>query len=712
MKRFLLLSVLIFMSTLLFAQNYPEVSIKDVNFVDRDSLLFYGGLNSEPVPPLVNDTVIVTGIVMNPAHRGGNPDSSYILHAGAPASVYFQDLNETEWSGVLLRDLAGSPEFAILDTGMILKVKAKVTEYITTTELDLISFEAADIIGFADRPKPVLLTLDSLFEKGTNKPNFLAEKWEGVYVEFRNLITTEQNVVGSGTFKVFDENNITMVVYNKSNYIRNGFKAPIPGTTIKRIRGFIETRTGGNYGWFMLNPIYKSDIEYGAITPPSISNVSRNIGVAKFNETVRLTATITDPDNTAEVKEVKLIYSYNDSALDSLDMTLSDAAAGTWTVDFPVYSDSTIVKYYIKAKDASNAMSFSPTSYKTSPYFYLVLNRDIKIADVQYSPFGSGFSSLNNYSVTVSGVVTADTSDIEGDGGSIGPQIYIQDGNSPWSAIQIFGTEADPLKRGDKVSVTGLVNENFGVTRIGNLDSGVKVTKIASGVELPAPVLIKTKDIGTSIDGNIAAEKYEGMLVKVMDVTVVRENADGNAGPDQGSGGNRNYGEISVQDDSGSPMRLETQDGTHDYHNFWVTSLENQPTRIIKDSKFNEIDGILFYSFSNYKLVPRKNDDFKGYTDVCEDCDNLLPSSYSINQNYPNPFNPSTKISYSIKENGMVNLTIYNILGQQVMTLVNEVQSAGVHSVQFNASSLSSGMYLYKISVNDFYAVKKMMLVK
>ncbi|MBU1098318.1 MAG: T9SS type A sorting domain-containing protein [Bacteroidetes bacterium] len=709
MKRFLLLSVLIFMSTLLFAQNYPEVSIKDINFAPADSLIYYGGLNGEPMPSFVGDTVVVTGVVMNSPYFGAKPDSGLALRAGFPA-CYLQDTSNPEWGGILLRDPTASKDFAILDSGMIIKVKGVVLEYFTTTELDLISFEAADIVGIMDRPKPVKLTLDSLFSKGTNLPNYLAEKWEAAYVEFEDVQAIGEGV-GYQTFKIQDENNIRLLVYDKGAHFRYNFKAPLPGTSIKKIRGYIETRTG-SYGWFMINPVYPEDIEYGAITPPSISNVSRNIGVAKFNETVRLTATITDPDNTAEVKEVKLIYSHNDSALDSLDMTLSDAAAGTWTVDFPVYSDSTIVKYYIKAKDASNALSFSPTSYKTSPYFYLVLNRDIKIADVQYSPFGSGFSSLNNYSVTVSGVVTADTSDIEGDGGSIGPQIYIQDGNSPWSAIQIFGTEADPLKRGDKVSVTGLVNENFGVTRIGNLDSGVKVTKIASGVELPAPVLIKTKDIGTSIDGNIAAEKYEGMLVKVMDVTVVRENADGNAGPDQGSGGNRNYGEISVQDDSGSPMRLETQDGTHDYHNFWDTALENQPTRIIKDSKFNEIDGILFYSFSNYKLVPRKNDDFKGYTDVCEDCDNSVPSSYSINQNYPNPFNPSTKISYSIKEQGMVNLTIYNILGQQVMTLVNEVQFAGVHSVQFNASSLSSGMYLYKISVNDFYAVKKMMLVK
>ena len=63
--------------------------------------------------------------------------------------------------------------------------------------------------------------------------------------------------------------------------------------------------------------------------------------------------------------------------------------------------------------------------------------------------------------------------DIEGDGFNIGPQVYFQDGSSPWSGIQIFGIEADSVRRGDKLTVTGIVNENFGVTRIGTLDNGV-----------------------------------------------------------------------------------------------------------------------------------------------------------------------------------------------------------------------------------------------
>ena len=285
----------------LFAQEYPEVSIRDVNFAPDDSLLFYGALNSEPVPELAGDTVIITGVVMNSPYFNANPADGEMLAAGAPA-LYLQDINDTEWSGVLCRDpYLGSEVFAILDTGMIIQAAFEVEEYFTTTEINLISFDASNVIGQMERPKPVLLTLDSLFETVTANPNYLAEKWEGVYVEFRDLTTTEPNVVGSGTFRVFDENNTSMVVYNKGNYIRSGFQAPLAGTSVTRIRGYIETRTGGQYGWFMLNPVYPEDIQYGEVSPPNISDVTRDKAVVKYGEEVQVSARIVDSDGTADV---------------------------------------------------------------------------------------------------------------------------------------------------------------------------------------------------------------------------------------------------------------------------------------------------------------------------------------------------------------------------------------------------------------------------
>jgi len=88
------------------------------------------------------------------------------------------------------------------------------------------------------------------------------------------------------------------------------------------------------------------------------------------------------------------------------------------------------------------------------------------------------------------------------------------------------------------------------------------------------------------------------------------------------------------------------------------------------------------------------------------------PNGYSLSQNYPNPFNPSTKISYYIEEGGFVKLKVYNILGVEVAALVNEYKPAGKYETNFDAAKLSSGVYLYSLSINGFIQTRKMILEK
>ena len=89
-----------------------------------------------------------------------------------------------------------------------------------------------------------------------------------------------------------------------------------------------------------------------------------------------------------------------------------------------------------------------------------------------------------------------------------------------------------------------------------------------------------------------------------------------------------------------------------------------------------------------------------------------VPHAFTLQQNYPNPFNPTTTIKYSIVESVPVQLSVYNTLGQKVLTLVNDVQSAGVYEVSFDASKLASGIYLYSINAGSFQSTKKMLLLK
>lgn len=89
-----------------------------------------------------------------------------------------------------------------------------------------------------------------------------------------------------------------------------------------------------------------------------------------------------------------------------------------------------------------------------------------------------------------------------------------------------------------------------------------------------------------------------------------------------------------------------------------------------------------------------------------------IPSNYSLSQNYPNPFNPSTTIRYSLPKEGFVNLKIFDIIGREVDVLVNEKQSSGEYYLSFNGSKLSSGTYFYKLTVDDYTDIKKMVLSK
>ncbi|MBZ0200904.1 MAG: T9SS type A sorting domain-containing protein, partial [Ignavibacteriaceae bacterium] len=112
-----------------------------------------------------------------------------------------------------------------------------------------------------------------------------------------------------------------------------------------------------------------------------------------------------------------------------------------------------------------------------------------------------------------------------------------------------------------------------------------------------------------------------------------------------------------------------------------------------------------------YRLKQIDNDGKYEYSKVVE-VEVSAPLQYALAQNYPNPFNPSTTISYSVPEAQFVTLKIFNVLGQEVTTLVNGMKEAGVYTLNFDAKNLNSGLYFYKLEAGTFSAVKKMMLTK
>ncbi len=729
MKIRISLLVIFLSSVLMYSQNYPHYTISQVQFVP-DSLLSQGIEAS----PRVGDTIQITGVVMVPSVVNPTFDRRPIMWAGARWQTYLRDTNyaNTTWAGINV--IQNDTTFAsqgtlmdLLDTAQVVTITGVVSEFVTTgqtggqTQLNVLTNPLMPIQFLGSKPnrgQPVEITIDQLNSGNLPTGNILSgEKYEGMYVIIRNVITSDRNTSTSASapFAINDANGNKMFIHDQSGYFTKRthklreWDPPLDGTTIQYIRGVIGqfSSTSSLPTRYVIRPMFPDDLLIGQ-SPPAISNVRRNRDTIATNQSVTITATIVDNDPGGQVAEAKVRYRVNGGNL--IDLPMSAGLNNVWSATIPgVNLDSALVDFYIWARDNDGMISLNPTDTLRNKYFYLVLNRPLRIQDVQYSPFGSGFSGYNNYRVRISGVVTADTSDLQGDGNQISRRVHMQNGVGPWSGITVAGLAADPLVRGQNITVSGLIRESNSNTVI---DSITSIVVHSSNNPLPNFATLSTSDISTLPNGTVSAEQWESVLIKYLNVRVTNENADGQPGPN--GGGNSNFGEILVADNSNANTRVELQEGNHPYHNLWAANLDSIPgnIRLRLNNTFTELRGILFFSFSNYKLVPRKVDDFVGYSNYADDDLKYLADDYKLSQNYPNPFNPITTIEYSIPFEGFVEIKVFDILGREVKNLVNMNQTAGNYKVIFDASSMPSGVYLYQIKVNDYQATKKMVLMK
>jgi hypothetical protein len=132
----------------------------------------------------------------------------------------------------------------------------------------------------------------------------------------------------------------------------------------------------------------------------------------------------------------------------------------------------------------------------------------------------------------------------------------------------------------------------------------------------------------------------------------------------------------------------------------------NEPkTYLFEDKKLQT-------GFYTYRI---KQTDYNGnyeYFELGQQVAISKPNLFSVSQNYPNPSNPKSKIDYEIPESGIVTIRLYNLLGQEVYKILNEPKEAGYYTVEFDGTSLASGVYFYRIEAGKFTAIKKMVLLK
>lgn len=146
--------------------------------------------------------------------------------------------------------------------------------------------------------------------------------------------------------------------------------------------------------------------------------------------------------------------------------------------------------------------------------------------------------------------------------------------------------------------------------------------------------------------------------------------------------------------------------------NTWVTlDFVNGNGNSNSPKEYSYVDNSVKVGKYSYRLKQIDNDGQYAYSKIVE-VDLSKQMEYNLTQNYPNPFNPTTSISFTLPKSGVVKLTVYNLLGQEIKTLVNGFKESGVHYINFNANNLNSGVYIYKIETSGFTQTRKMTLVK
>jgi hypothetical protein len=734
------------------AAQFPNVTIRQLQEVSLDSLLLADTLqNTSPqftwslqTSPYFNtatqqgDTVTITAVVVVPA--------KVMTFTAAGFTMLLYDTGTVDsWGAVLVRARppwnGGDTAQTILDgfltpeAGDVITMTGMMGEFPTWSMNSVTQFEPIQgypitVVGSAPRVEPVTKTVTDFYEglfPGGRVPYSTGEAFEGMIVELTDLTVDGKVNNGRGTFSMQDGLGNQITTYDASRYFTKGhggnvvFPADpdwqffydsvlVLGAKVDTIRGMITTVSGSeNPRGYRIAPLYRGDVILGDILP-GMSTHRRNPVIVSSDSAARVSVRAFKQVGGKDVATVALKYALDEgSSFNTVTMTY-DPSDSLYKGEIPNQAADTFVRYFIEASDvggntsllASSAFGGFGTDTSKGFFFYTVLDRPLTIKDIQYTPYENGRGGYIGAEVTVGGIVTADTAHLGMSPLNIAGTNawYIQNGNEPWNGIWVTPSTDSTLpavRNGDSIFVTGTVQEQFEITRIGNVEQAVSI--VSSGNPVPEPILLETGDFGPIVgNGGPTAEPYEGMLVRFENVTVT-DIYPVWADPTE------------YHIDDGSGPILARQDGKNSYSNVPDDSISGKII-VYQGTTISSITGVIHYSFNRCKLTPRTDADFGIVTSVEITREPEIPAVYALAQNYPNPFNPTTVIQYSVPAAGLVSLKIYNVLGQEVRALVNEQQAPGTYRVSFDARGLASGLYFYRITAGSFVDIKKMMLLK
>lgn len=666
---------------------YPVKTIQEVQTVSQQDL----AAGNDASSLALTDTVRIRGVV--------------IMNAGLSTivggkQIWIQTNDGSDFSGIdVYQPFPGSTTPGDGGTGILtlvegdsVEITGHVEEFQGETEFVPNNTNPAtpiQLLGGGITVKSKLITVAELNDINRNNILTTGEKYEGMYVELQNLTVSSVDYFSNGarvSFNVIDAAGNKMNVSDRFSSFRlpatgGTFVPPVVGDYINSIKGVL-LHSKNNRG-YELHPIKPSDVNWGA-SAPSISGITRNFTVPTNTDVVMISANITDQEG---VDTAVLYYAVGASSVNYIAVPMS-ANGNVYSANIPAQADGSIIKYYIMAKDASpaNLTSRIPNVPAEDPKFYVVRNAGLTIYDVQYTPFKSGNSGFVDQTVTISGVVTSSVSDLG--------YVHIQQENQgTYAGIFVAnGTGLSTLLTGEKITVSGTVKEYFGLTR---LESVTSVTKNGMGTITPTIVDVDSFRVASQT----GTEPYEGMLVKFAPsngLYIVNKNADEPS----------NFAEYRVGKDTadagaGSRVLVGRQTSTTfssknvSYVNdsIWVPNTGVDIIIVEKGDKMASLSGIMTYGFSNFKLLPRNNNDFESYTA-------LGVTSSFVNKGkaivYPNPASTKINLDYIMPvQNADLKLSVFDMFGR-VISVIDLTETTGTASLDL--SNYTQGTYIYSIS--------------
>lgn len=712
MKKLLLSFFTLCLGAGLYAQSYPYIPIDSLVFVDSAKLA-----NCVDSNDFWGDTITTRGIVLTDGNLSEVSSSS--ITGGSRPFISIQHLDTATntaitgpWTSVVVMGVeagTSNPNSDIENAiaGDVIEITGIVNVFNGLIQLQPISSTAVTLVGFTTPVAATVVAAGTLQDDQRLNKLETGEAWEGAYVELQNVTVISVSIFSSGSrceFTVEDSLGNQVLVADRFLPMRlagistvnpnspdtvGSLIAPSVGATFNHIRGIIfqdqnGCAGGGSFaGGYEINPFDSLDFDQAA-SPPNIANERRSVITPMDTQSVTVAAEIIDFDG--NVTSATLFYSADQTAPTNLfsSIAMTNTSGDTYEGVIPAFGLDSLVRYYIEAIDDSSQ------STTTEVAFYTVRANGTTIMDIQSVPaFLSGDASpLEGDSVSVTGIVTASFQ--SGDLGFL----YIQDPNaSEYAGIYVDGGPVSRfnLNRGDSVRVSGTVTESFGFTKI----DAVTIDSIAAGSAI-MPITIDPSDTNLfTFDNRRNMEKYESMLLSYQNpalggrvfVTDVLSFGEYTVG--SGSGANVSARILAGRSQNGSAQGSLDVSYISDTAAYG-SGLNVMPIQVDTNFSMDNVDGILYYAFGNYKLTPRNNADFGN---VLVSIEEIESTEVGVTL-FPNP--ASDRINIQIDEAyqfDQLNIQLFDITSRVVI----DTRTA-VPFTTLPVSQLERGVYILRIT--------------